>query len=59
MPLVANVLPIINLPMALGNLPMAANGLTLVPIGNDMQGPSNIFSGKNFFVPALPYNALT
>ena len=36
-PLVANVLPIINLPMALGNLPIAANGLPLVPIGNDMQ----------------------
>ena len=36
-PLVANVLPIINLPMALGNLPIAANGLPLVPIGNYMQ----------------------
>ena len=31
-PLVANVLPIINLPMALGNLPIAANGLPLIPI---------------------------
>ena len=25
-----------NLPLALGNLPIAANGLSLVPIGNDM-----------------------
>ena len=36
-PLVANILPIINLPMALGNLPTAATGLPLVPIGNDIQ----------------------
>ena len=36
-PLVAHVLPITNLPMALGNLPIAANGLLLVPIGNNMQ----------------------
>ena len=36
-PLVANVLPIINLPMGLANLPIAANGLPLVPMGNDMQ----------------------
>ena len=35
-PLVANVLQIINLPMALVNLPIAANGLPLVPIANDM-----------------------
>ena len=35
--MVANVLPIINLPMTLGNLPIALNGLLLVPIGNDMQ----------------------
>ena len=35
--MVANVLPIINLLMALGNLPIAANGLPLVPTGNDMQ----------------------
>ena len=35
-PLVANVLPIINLPMTLENLPIAANGLPMVPIGNDM-----------------------
>ena len=34
-PLVASVLPIINLPMALGNLPTSGNGLPLVPIGND------------------------
>ena len=34
-PLVANVLPIINLAMALGNLPISTNGLPLVPIGND------------------------
>ena len=33
----ANVLPIINLPMALGNLPIAANGLPLVPIGYDIR----------------------
>ena len=32
-----NVLPIINLPVALGNLPIAANGLPLVPIGYDIQ----------------------
>ena len=30
----ANVLPIINLLLALGNLPIAANGLPLVPIGD-------------------------
>ena len=36
-PLIANVLPIINLPVALGNLPIAANGLPLVPIGNDVR----------------------
>ena len=35
-PLVVNVSPSINLPMALENLPIAANGLPLVPIGNDM-----------------------
>ena len=35
--MVANVLPIINLPMGLANLPIAANGLPLVPMGNDMQ----------------------
>ena len=34
-PLVAIVLPIINLLMTLGNLPIAANGLPLVPIGNE------------------------
>ena len=34
--MVANILPIINLPMTLGNLPIAANGLPLVPIGNDI-----------------------
>ena len=35
-PLVANVLPIINLPKLMENLPLAANGLPLVRIGNDM-----------------------
>ena len=35
-PLVANVLPIINLRMAMENLPIVGNGLPLVPIGNDM-----------------------
>ena len=35
-PLLANVLQIINLPMALGNLLIAVNGLPLVPVGNDM-----------------------
>ena len=35
-PQVANVLPIIDLPMVMENLPIAANGLPLVPIGNDM-----------------------
>ena len=34
--LLANVLPIINLPIALGNLPTSANDLPLVPIGNDI-----------------------
>ena len=34
--MVANVLPIINLPTTLGNLPTAANGLSLVPICNDI-----------------------
>ena len=34
--LVANVLPIINLPMTLKNLPIATNGLPLVPIDNDI-----------------------
>ena len=34
--LVANILPIINLPTTLGNLPIAANGLPLVPISNDI-----------------------
>ena len=43
-PLVANVLPIIDLPMALGNLPIAGNGLPLVPLGNDMR-KSNL--GRN------------
>ena len=37
-PLVANVLPITNLPMVIENLPIAANGLPMVPIiGNNMQ----------------------
>ena len=36
-PLVANVLPIINLPMSLENLPIASNGLPLVPIGSDIR----------------------
>ena len=35
-PLVANVLPIISLPMALGDLPIVANGLPLIPIDNDI-----------------------
>ena len=39
-PLVANVSPIINLPMTLGNLPIAAYGLPLVPIGNDIWASS-------------------
>ena len=34
--MVANVLPIINLPMTLGYLLIAVNGLPLVPIGNDI-----------------------
>ena len=38
--LVANVLPIINLPTTLENLPIASNGLPLVPVGNDMQAPA-------------------
>ena len=29
--LTANVLPVINLPLAMGNLPIAANGLPIVP----------------------------
>ena len=33
-PLVATVLPIINLPMTLENVPIATNGLPLVPISN-------------------------
>ena len=40
-PMVANVLPIINLPMALGNLPIASYGLPLVPIGNDIWAGGN------------------
>ena len=43
--MVTNVLPIINLPMALGNLPIAANGLSLVPLGNDIQGPPTVGGG--------------
>ena len=35
--MIANILPIISLPMALRNLPVAVNGLPLVPIGNDIQ----------------------
>ena len=46
--MVANVLPIINLPMALGNLPIAANGLQLVRIGNDLQG--SCWEKGNFLV---------
>ena len=34
--LVANVLPVTNLPMALGNLHIATNGFPLVPIGNNI-----------------------
>ena len=34
--MVANALPIINLPMTLVNLPIAANGSPLVPIDNDI-----------------------
>ena len=34
--MVANVLPIISLPMALGDLPIVANGLPLIPIDNDI-----------------------
>ena len=51
-PLVANVLPIINLPMALGNLPIAANGLQLVPIGNDTWAVVNHWElFVNFLLP--------
>ena len=39
-PLVANILPITNLPMASENLPIAANVLPLVPIGNDIRNPA-------------------
>ena len=46
--MIANVLPIINLPMALGNLPIAANGLSLVPLGNDIQGPPTVGGGGDF-----------
>ena len=31
--------------MALGNLPIAANGLSLVPLGNDIQGPPTVGGG--------------
>ena len=36
-PLVASILPAINLQMTLGNLSTAANGLPLVPISNDIR----------------------
>ena len=39
-PLVANILPITNLPMASENLSIAANVLPLVPIGNDIWDPA-------------------
>ena len=42
----ANVLPIINLPLALGNLPIAANGLPLVPIGDVIE---NTFAFMKIF----------
>ena len=48
--MVANVLPIINLPMALGNLPIAANDLSLVPLGNDIQGPPTVGGGDFDFL---------
>ena len=38
----ANVLPIINLPMALGRLPIAVNDLPLVLIGNDIWAITNL-----------------
>ena len=40
--LVANILLIINLPMAMGNLPIAANGFPLVPISNNAQVASDL-----------------
>ena len=50
--MVANVLPIINLPMALRNLPIAANGLPLVPISNDImdEGQKQIKNDKSFLM---------
>ena len=65
--MVANVLPIINLPMALGNLPIAANGLPLVPIGNDIWAGGvggllkQIKSVKHdeSYLPAVPWHKQT
>ena len=50
--LVANVLRIINLPMAMENLPIAATGLPLVLIDNDIRASHRIFpciSNKQIF----------
>ena len=44
--MVANVSPIINLPMTLENLPIAANGLPLVPIDNDIWASDGGGSGR-------------
>ena len=56
-PLVANVLPIINLPMALGNLPIASNGLPLVPIGNDIQVVMTYYCIINLFSDTILHGA--
>ena len=42
----ANILPIINLPMALGNLLIAANGLQLVLIANNIHAVLSAMCGK-------------
>ena len=58
-PLVANVLQIINLPMALEKLPIAANGLPLVPIANDIwETEICLFPGaktKDFYYYLVPF----
>ena len=50
--MVANVLTIINLPMALENLPIAANDLQLVSIGNDIQ----VIPGYEFIYEIMKLN---
>ena len=55
--LVANILPITNLPMPLGNLPIAANSLPMVPIGSAIRDTTTLsrWEERNLYLQNGPF----